>query len=102
MEWEVTCSRGSNNEGSIEVAIDNERGQGIVLANLMLLRVDLPCKQLVEVDDGLILVSGFMHIKLRLHLLLESHDHVKTIPIKHFKHEHVGARTLLTDCNRTS
>ena len=95
MERGVTFSRGSNNEGSIEVAIDDERGQGIVLADLVLRRIDLFRQQFVK-------VYLLPCVKLLLQAVLEAHDHVQTITVEHLKDEHVGPVRRITHCDRAS
>ena len=43
-------SHAGDDEGCFEVAVDHQRGQGVVLTDLVLVCIDLPRQELVEVD----------------------------------------------------
>ena len=88
-------SCGSDDEGGIEVTVNDQTSQGIVLADLVLLSIDLFRQQFVK-------VYLLPCVKLLLQAVLEAHDHVQTITVEHLKDEHVGPVRRITHCDRTS
>ena len=98
-------SRGCDNERVIEVSVDHERDERIVLANLVLLRIDLTCHDLIKVESSGALTRaalGLEHVQLSLHLLLESHDHVETVTVEDLEDKHVRSLVSILDRNHTS
>ena len=59
-------SRSCDDERGVEVTIDDKRGKGIVLANLVLLSIDKFGHHLIKVDACVCLAAHFLHVKLVL------------------------------------
>ncbi len=91
-------SRCSDNERRLEVGVDDQRGQSVVFAHLVLLRVDQLGQQLVEVDSAVCLACPLV-VQLVLQLFLEAHYHVQSITSLHLEDEMVGAAGRLSHGN---
>ena len=82
----------SDDEGAVKVRPDDEGSECVVLAHLVLLRVDLLGQQLVEVDFLLArrgLGPHSLNIQFALQSVVEAHDHVKAVPVSNLKDKQV-------------
>ena len=81
----ATSSCCSDYEGGIEVAINDKVGQGVILANLVLLGIDLAGQDLVEIHVCVLARRSScphrLNVQLLLQIVCEAHDHVESIAL---------------------
>lgn len=101
---QLDLSRGRNNEGRAEVAVDDQVDQRVILANFVLLHINLPGQELVEIDLGTVrsLCSKIMYVKLLLKLISEAHDHVETVALEDLEDEKVCSVRRVSKRNRAA
>lgn len=86
-----------------KVAVDDKSGESVVLAYLVLVRVDLLSQNLVKVDLRLLLLRRLgahqLSVQHVLEVVLEFHDHVETVSAEDLEDKHVGPVARVANCD---
>ena len=96
-----TLSRCRDDEGRLKVRVNDQASQNVVLAHLVLLRIDHLRQQLVEIDSARRLAC-LLEVQFVLQLLLEAHDHVNGISVHDLEDKVMGATCLVSQRDRAT